>query len=140
MEIDRELVERRLAEIKGAIEELKEIGNLGLKEFLSNPYIRYAAKYLLITAIEGAFSVCNHITVRKGRIPSSYSDCFLKLAGFEIISQDLAERLVQMAKFRNMLVHLYWRIDDEKVFEIIQEDISDLEEFIRAVVEYLDKR
>ncbi|CAB48944.1 type VII toxin-antitoxin system HepT family RNase toxin [Pyrococcus abyssi] len=139
MEIDKDLIERRLAEIKGAINELRDIGDLGLEEFLTNSHIRYAAKYLLIMAIGGAFSICNHIVVRKGDIPSSYSDCFLKLSRLGIISGDLAERLAQMAKFRNMLVHVYWRIDDEKVFEILREDIVDLEEFIRAVVRYLEK-
>jgi len=38
-----------------------------------------------------------------------------------------------MAKFRNMLVHVYWEIEDGKVFEIIQEDLKDLEEFIDEV-------
>lgn len=137
--IDRELVERRLAEIKGALLELKEIEGRGIEEFFTNSYLRYAAKYLLITAIEEAFSVCNHITTRKGRIPHSYSECFLHLADLGVIDGELAERLVQMAKFRNMLVHIYWRIDDERVFRIISENIADLENFIEEVMAYLQR-
>ena len=137
MEIDRELVERKLADVKGALEELREIAEKGLEAFLSERYLRYAAKYLLITAIEGAFSVCNHIAVRKGRIPKSYSECFRELANLGVIDRELGERLSRMAKFRNLLVHQYWRVDDERVFRIIEEDISDLDEFIAEVMRYL---
>ncbi|ACS33488.1 type VII toxin-antitoxin system HepT family RNase toxin [Thermococcus gammatolerans] len=140
MEIDRELVERRLAEIKGALVELGEIVRAGKEEFLSNSLLRNAAKYLLITAIEGAFSVCNHISVRMGRVPKSYADCFKTLAELGVVEKDLAERLARMARFRNVLVHRYWRIDDELVFEIMKKDTRDLEEFVRAVGEYVKRQ
>ncbi len=139
MEIDRELVERKLADIKSALEELRVIAEKGLEAFLSDSYMRYAAKYLLITVVEGAFSVCNHIAVRKGRIPGSYSECFRELANLGVIDRELGERVSRMAKFRNLLVHQYWRIDDERVFRIIEEDISDLDEFIAEMVKYLEK-
>ncbi|WP_297523249.1 DUF86 domain-containing protein [Thermococcus sp.] len=119
MEIDRELVEGKLADIKGALEELRGITEKGVEAFLSENYLRYAAKYLLITAIEGAFSVCNHIAVRKGRIPKSYSECFKQLADLGVIEKELGERLSEMTKFRNLLVHQYWRVDDERVFRIM---------------------
>ncbi|WP_297489904.1 DUF86 domain-containing protein [Thermococcus sp.] len=119
MEIDRELVEGKLADIKGALEELRGITEKGVEAFLSENCLRYAAKYLLITAIEGAFSVCNHIAVRKGRIPKSYSECFKQLADLGVIEKELGERLSEMTKFRNLLVHQYWRVDDERVFRIM---------------------
>ncbi|QDA31603.1 DUF86 domain-containing protein [Thermococcus indicus] len=140
MEIDRDLVERRLAEIKETLVELGEIVNAGREEFLSNSLLRNAAKYLLITAIEGAFSVCNHISVRRGRVPKSYADCFRTLADIGAIDGELAERLARMAKFRNVLVHRYWRIDDGLVFEIMENDIRDLEEFVRAVGKYVERQ
>jgi len=140
VEIDRELVERRLAEIKGALVELGEIVRAGKEEFLSNSLLRNAAKYLLITAIEGAFSVCNHISVRRGRVPKSYADCFKTLAELGVVEKDLAERLARMARFRNVLVHRYWRIDDELVFEIMKNNTKDLEEFVRAVGEYVKRQ
>ncbi len=43
-----------------------------------------------------------------------------------------------MARFRNMLVHIYWEIDDEKVYDILSHDIEDLEEYITEITEYLD--
>nr|WP_206205853.1 DUF86 domain-containing protein [Thermococcus sp. Bubb.Bath] len=134
------MIERKLGDIKGALIELRRITGKGKEEFLSNVYLRYAAKYLLITAIEAAFSVCNHIAVRRGRVPGSYSECFTELSRLGIISRELAEKLSRMAKFRNLLVHQYWRIDDERVFEILEKDTSDFEEFIREVMAYVEGR
>jgi len=66
-------------------------------------------------------------------VPESYSDCFIILKEAGIISEDLSRRLARMAKFRNMLVHIYWEIDDAEIFKIIQEDLKDLGEFTGKV-------
>lgn len=106
----------------------------GKEEFLSNPTVIDASKYKLIVAIESALSICNHVAARLGgRIPESYSDCFIILGEAGVISEDLSRRLARMAKFTNMLVHIYWEIDDVEIFKIIQEDLKDLEEFTGKV-------
>jgi len=38
-----------------------------------------------------------------------------------------------MAKFRNLLVHLYWKIEEEKVYELIQSELDDFNEFIEQI-------
>ncbi|MFQ6137142.1 MAG: DUF86 domain-containing protein [Candidatus Hydrothermarchaeales archaeon] len=135
MEINRGLVKRRAIEIKKAVGELKFIASAGKEEFLSSPTTIDAAKYKLLVAIEAALSICNHIAARLGKkIPESYFDCFIIIGESGLISKDLSERLARMTKFRNMLVHIYWEIDDEKVFEIIQEDLKDLKEFAVEVI------
>jgi len=78
MEINRDLIKRKAAEIKKAVEELKHIAVAGKEEFLLNPTTIDASKYKLIVAIESAISICNHVAARLGeRIPESYSDCFI---------------------------------------------------------------
>ncbi|MDP2767088.1 MAG: DUF86 domain-containing protein [Candidatus Methanoperedens sp.] len=134
MEINRRLIKRKAAEIKNAIEGLKSVASAGKGAFLSNPTTIDASKYRLLVAIEAAFSICNHIAARLGKkIPESYSDCFIILWEEGFVPKELSDRLARMAKFRNMLVHLYWEIDDAKVFEIIEKDSKDLYEFIETM-------
>ena len=38
-----------------------------------------------------------------------------------------------MARFRNMLVHIYWDVDDERVYTILHENLDDLRAFVRAI-------
>ena len=40
-----------------------------------------------------------------------------------MLPSQFVERLKSMAKFRNLLVHLYWKVDDNKVFQILNEDM-----------------
>ncbi|GCC11513.1 hypothetical protein IPdc08_01568 [archaeon] len=133
MEISRGLLNRRIMEIKRAVEELKSIASKGEEDFLSNPTGIDAAKYKLVVAIEAALSICNHIAARlEKKIPESYSDCFIILGEEGVLSRDLSKRLARMAKFRNMLVHI-WGIDNAKIYEIIQNDLKNLKEFTGEV-------
>lgn len=51
-----------------------------------------------------------------------------------MIPPDLAVRLQRMARFRNLLVHVYWRIDNRRVYEVIRDDLSDLDAFREEVL------
>lgn len=42
------------------------------------------------------------------------------------------DALRAMARFRNRLVHLYWDVDDQRVYEYLQEGLGDIEQFREA--------
>ena len=73
------------------------------------------------------------------QVPESYRDIFLELAEVGILPRAFAEQLAQMAQFRNVLVHLYLEVDLRKVYQYLQHNLGDLEQFARYVSEYLDK-
>jgi uncharacterized protein YutE (UPF0331/DUF86 family) len=54
-----------------------------------------------------------------------------------MISQDLSANLQRMARFRNMLVHVYWKVDYDQLYRALQEHLTDLQAFVRAVGELL---
>jgi uncharacterized protein YutE (UPF0331/DUF86 family) len=39
-----------------------------------------------------------------------------------------------MARLRNLLVHMYWKIDYTAVYSIIENNTDDLEEFCQQIV------
>ena len=53
--------------------------------------------------------------------------------------QSALEQLRQMAGLRYRLVHLYWEIDDELVYQYIQDNLIDFDEFIQKVLEFLKR-
>ncbi|WP_290724274.1 DUF86 domain-containing protein [Archaeoglobus sp.] len=140
MEYDEEKITKLSSELFNALRMLRELSELPKDEFLSNPHYVASAKYFLIVAIEAATDICNHIISRnKLRVPEDYADTFrvMKEAGF--FDDEFAERLMRMARFRNRLVHIYWNVDDELIYEILQGDIEDLEEFIDRLMGNLRK-
>lgn len=74
-----------------------------------------------------------------GRAPKDYADCFAALAELGVVSADLAGRLQRMARFRDLLVHLYAEVDDRRVYEILRADVADLDELRSQVLDWLNE-
>lgn len=134
MEVDKDRLLSLIGEIEQALSILREYGEADKESLIGNLKSLGSVKYYLIVAIEGCVDICNHI-VAKERIgvPESYSDCFKILKNNEIISDVLSKELSNLAKFRNLLVHLYWKVDDEKVYELLQMKLDDIDRFIQQI-------
>jgi len=125
-------------EVNSSLLKLDKFSKLSDEEFLSNDEKIDSAKYNLIVAIEGAIDICNHLVVRAGgRAPHDHADCFSVLGELNMFSPEFVEKLKRMAKFRNLLVHLYWKVDNEKVYRIIKEDIIDIRDYLQGIEKIL---
>lgn len=130
-----DMLQQKAADIARARKILDKYGAIPRHEFLKDETIISAAKYQLIVATEAAQSICNHLAARVAkRAPASYSDCYLILRDEGLISEHLAARLAEMVKFRNLLVHRYGIIDNNKVYDIITAgNLNDLTDFLAEV-------
>ena len=59
------------------------------------------------------------------------------LAEIGILDQDLQLRMSRMARFRNLLVHLYSRVDDREVFRIVNEHLGDFDQYLAAIGRFI---
>jgi uncharacterized protein YutE (UPF0331/DUF86 family) len=138
MNLNPDLIRARCTEIEDSIRRLERFQSLTKSEFLSDPDTLDLACYRLLIAIEAALALCYHISARQlRRVPEEYAQCFALLSDAGIIPADLKERLQIMARFRNLLVHVYWKIDYEKVYEVIHCRLQDLRDFAAAIVRLL---
>jgi len=127
-----------LGRLGDAVRQLRQLAAVSEAEFLADYRNPASAKYLLIVATESAIDVCNHLVARgSGRAPESYADCFARLAELGAIDRHLAGRLGRMARFRNLLVHLYWQVDDRRVYQIIHGDLGDLDVYRTQVAHWV---
>ena len=137
-EVDPVRVRQLLSNIAEAQSQLNELGQLSEAEFLGDFRNTESAKYLLIVATEAAIDLCNHLVARRGeRAPQDYADCFAVLAELGVITPELVIRLKRMARFRNLIVHLYWKVDNQRVYEIIRDDLDDLDTFRQQISTWL---
>ena len=132
----------RLRELAGhlrdAVRQLGEMARIPRDVFLADSRAINSAKYLLIVAAEAALDICNHLAARRGaRSPEDYADCMAVLAEIGVIDNELKARLTKMARFRNLLVHLYARVDDGEVYRVITENLDDFDRYLRSVGRYL---
>ena len=138
MSLNEGLIQKRCQDIEDSLKRLEKIKEVNKDEFLKDRDLQDIASYRLLVAIESALSLCYHVSAKKlKKAPGDYVECFIILADEEIIPHDLSEKLKKMARFRNMLVHMYWKIEYEIVFDILQENLDDLRQFSNAITALL---
>ena len=73
------------------------------------------------------------------REPTSYRDTFAVLTENKILTPNDLSRLENIASFRNLLVHYYEKVDNEIVYRILKNNLSDFDLFVDRIVTYLSK-
>jgi uncharacterized protein YutE (UPF0331/DUF86 family) len=99
-------------------------------ELLSDPDRMAAVKYRFVVAIETCIDLAQHVIASEGlRAPEDFADTFTALVEGDYLPSGLLARVQSMARFRNLLVHGYQRVDDGRVLEILETRLVDLVEF-----------
>lgn len=90
-------------------------------------------KYLFVTAIEGCVDVAHHLAAsERWEAPDTNAAAFVVLARHDVLESLLAQRMSLAVGFRNVLVHQYATVDDERVVAALDE-LDDLTMFVRQV-------
>jgi len=101
---------------------------------LADPDVMAAVKYRFVVAIETCVDVGQHvISSEELRAPTDYADVFAVLGDARFLPAEIAPALQDMARFRNLLVHGYLSVDDERVVEILRTRLGDLDAFRAAL-------
>ncbi len=139
--IDRELVEKKMDMMEEGLAYLRQAKRIDLGRFLASFEKIQATKHTLQETMEASLDIANHLLAAKG-LPRSetYSGMFLALGEKGLLTRDLADRLAEMAGFRNLLVHRYAEVDNRRVHQILQENLTGLEEFVKQVGQILAKK
>lgn len=139
MPVDRDKVRYHINLLEEDIKILEEKRKITREEYLSNVDIQGLVERRLHTSIEGCINIGSHIIAGLGlKLAEDFSDVFRRLSEKGIISKELSERLIHMVKFRNLLVHVYWKIDPLKVYDYLMTGLEDLRQFSEEIVSYLD--
>jgi len=92
------------------------------------------------SSIQAAIDISSHLI--SGNVlgkPATYGETFDLIAMCGPIPEDLASDLSDLAGFRNVLVHIYWDIDLDEIYKILQNDLKTLRAFRIKVKELLSK-
>ena len=125
--------------------QLEELRGQDLRDLHKDAIIRAATERTLHLAVESCINIGNRLISliqfeKPVETPETYADIFLELHRLGILERDLADQLVKMAKFRNRLVHLYWEVDEDVIYQILQNNLGDLEKFQEKIVNYFNKK
>ncbi|HEX9685719.1 MAG TPA: DUF86 domain-containing protein [Burkholderiales bacterium] len=140
-ELDRALVQRKLATITRNLADLAPIAALSAAEYASDRLRRKAVERLLQEVIEAAVDANLHLLrALNVDLPNDYYTTFMAIGRHEVVTLALAERLAPAAGLRNRLVHEYDDIDDGIVLGAVGRGCRDFAEYVAAVEQYLLQR
>lgn len=130
----------KLEYLDQVLEELNELKELTQAEYLSKTSNQRAVERLMQLAIEAAIDISQLIIIeRQLHEPQQDTGPFQLLAKADIVSSELADRLTDAHKFRNVLVHEYVRIDSSRVFDHLHHDLDDIHQFAQHIAQYLTR-
>jgi len=128
-----EVISSRLKLLNQYVDELRSMQWVSFEEYQDNKLIRKFVERTFHTAIEACLDIGSHLISREGfRYPEDNKDIFQVLYG------DLLPRLINMAGFRNVLVHNYADLDNAIVYGALKKRLGDFDEYARAIVTYLE--
>jgi uncharacterized protein YutE (UPF0331/DUF86 family) len=94
-------------------------------------------KYLFVTAIEGCAKVAHHLGSAEGwPAAETNGDAVREMGRRGVISTDLAAAVADAVGFRNLLVHQYADVDDQRALAHL-DDLDDLRSFVAEVTRWL---
>ena len=131
MEFDKNKIDQKLLFMDTCLNKLKKLREFDKRIFIDDFTKVDSAKYLLQVSIEAMLDIASHLIARNrwGR-PKDNKEHFQILFDNSIIAEKDVLIYFNMAKFRNRIVHMYFDISDEMIYDIVQNNIDDFERFI----------
>ena len=140
LSLNRQMVEDRLTNMRNCLIEMYKLAKLPKKEFLAEVRNWAACETFLRHGLEDIFDIGRHILARIGGFRSGleYKSIAKGLGDKGVVSQEMAKKLAPIAGYRNRLVHFYQEISPEELYDIIQNDLPDIEDFMREIENFLE--
>ena len=138
--VDKALVLRKLASLDDYRKQVSEYSTISVDQYRSDWKIQRIVERTLQMMIELCADIASHVISDSAlRTPETYADTFRVLAENNVLTADQFAVMEKMAKFRNIVVHQYEKVDAEIVIIILKKHLTDFEKFREAILSYLKK-
>ena len=133
--IDKDLILAKAGKVDSHLRRIREKKAVTLEEFLGDLDRQESILFNMQMAIQSCIDIAAHvISDEEMGVPGSTNEMFYMLQENSWLPPELTEKMVAAVSFRNLIVHEYDNVDLKRVYDIAQQDISDLEDFLKAIV------
>lgn len=133
------IIGERLKKLEEAIAELKKLGKIPKTKFSKDKTIQYAAMYAMILGVETICDIGNHILAHFFNRPAdTYKDIILNLGECQVVPKSFAQKSSKMTDFRNILIHLYLKVDPEEVYQNFKKAPEEFSKFAKYFLKFLE--
>lgn len=130
------VIENKISAVRKYINILNGYKGYLQKELEDNLDLRGAVERYLYLAVQATIDLADAvIAFKKLRKPTTLSESFHILHEEKIIKSDLAEKLVKMTGFRNIIAHDYEKLNYDIVYDVLQNRLNDVKKFLEIISE-----
>ncbi len=137
--MNKQDVKINLDTIDDNLEKLNTLSGLSRDEFMADFRNLDTTVRRLQTSIEALVDISRYV-IRSLGLPSAdaYRQVPVVLADAGYLDQTSTEIYDKMVRFRNLVVHHYYRVDPEEVYTILTENLSDLQNWRTTLLEIIE--
>lgn len=138
--VNRKSVDEKFKKLEESIKMLEVYKKISESDFLKDNTINGATIHYLVLSIEIVVDLGNHILSEIFQDhASAYEEVILKLGELKVIPEDFSTDNANMAKFRNLLIHEYIKVDMKRVYEYLQRAPNIFRKFAEYYFDFIDR-
>ncbi|MBC8199304.1 MAG: DUF86 domain-containing protein [Desulfobacterales bacterium] len=136
--VDSDLILAKAGSVQRHLNRVIEKRNTDIQIFFKDIDRQESILFNLQMAIQNCIDIAAHIISEEGfGVPGSTNEMFYLLEENGYVGPELTEKMVKAVGFRNLIVHEYGKVELQHVFEIAQNNIEDLNEYLRSIFKKL---
>ena len=140
MEYDTRAIEERLRFIRDNVAQLRSRRNISFAQYQDDIVLRGFIEHSFHNTIEACLDVGKAIIREEGlRHPKDNADVFRVLCEEGIVPVKFLARLIDLARFRNVLVHEYADIEPATVYGKFKRRLGDFDHYVNLIQIYLKR-
>ena len=133
-----ELVAERAAWIREMIASVRRLPLASFDEFASDARNVAAAESYVRRALEALLDLGRHVLAKGfGRAPAEYKDIAVALGDDGVLDRAMAQQLVQVAGYRDRMVHFYHQVTQRELYQICTSELGDVESILDAMLAWV---
>ena len=136
--VDPNLILAKAGSVRSHLNRVLEKRNVDLNGFIEDIDSQEIILFNIQAAVQNCIDIAAHIISEEGfGVPGSTTEMFFILGENSYLDNNLTQKMVKAVGFRNLIVHEYGKIELEQVYEIAQNDVNDLNEYLKEILKKL---
>jgi len=138
--VDPGLILRKIADLDVYLGQLREYAGISAEAYAADWKTQRIVERTLQMAIESCADIGEHLISDQGlRPPQGYADIFKVMGEAGLLEPDAVTVLEKMARFRNVVVHGYDKVDAGVVVKILRDNLADFDLLKKAALRFLSQ-
>ncbi|MGQ9723127.1 MAG: type VII toxin-antitoxin system HepT family RNase toxin [Candidatus Jordarchaeum sp.] len=133
-------IQSKMDMITDSLEKLNILKRKTYEDFISDFRNIDSALHRLQISIQALLDIGSYIIASMGlRTPNTNAEIIEILTEAGYIPKNKRESYIKMSQFRNRIVHLYNQIDLEVLYEILAEELGEIKDFLKNLLNIIEK-